>query len=632
MPFRFASRLIVNLLQGTVLAILIAAACYVSVGRILVSNANKFRAKIEKTLTDTLNVDVHIGKIDGNWIYLDPRISISDLVIGDKEHPAIDIGHISARLDSVASLRERTIVVRKLDIQGLVLTVRKTAAGWGIQGIPRRQGSSEPFNTDPIMDSIRYMQEMDIRDVDVRVDARNRSYLITNQSNKPLKLAEEGAEKTLDMPLSISRQGGASASEFELLGRYSGDPRMLSSFSANLYLRLPQIELADFLPPINDRGLKVSEAGLRGQVWIDCRHGEFSIRGLPVIDHLAISRDDKNIGLLKNFSARLAATSWASGEWQFHFGDLSMDIAGTPWKIPGIDFLLKPGSDGMSWGASLDSLDIGQAVHSLVELGRSADMLDEDSIGAIRSIAPGGTLKDIVVRGGQKPSDLTVAARIDGAHIEPWHGIPGVSTISGLAVLSPDHGYIDVDNKQFILNFKSMFPEPWNLDSARARIDYERSPGYLRISSGLMDLSSGGMTAAGKLRLNLPADLEKRTWGLEIGIRNTKLLDVHKYLPETMSEDLTAWLNRSIKGGYVAESGLVFHGTLGKDTPKISKLYELYFKIDDGILDYDPAWPPVDNLRASVYIGDWGVASDDAQGKIYSSNVTNGHVSLTSTE
>ena len=628
MRFRFTRRLIVNVFEGTILVILIVAACYVSIGRILIANIEKFHSDIEKSLSASLNTEVHIGSLSGSWIYLDPMISVQNLVIGDAARPAVKIGHLAVRVDSIASLIQLGVVVRNIDLDGLALSVvRDDDGGWGIEGMPRRKG--KPFNPDPLLDSIPYLRGVDIRGVQVEVSARQGEYHIANQADKPLELVEEGAEKTIEMPLSISRAGEQGASEFELLGRYSGDPRQLAGFSANLYLRLPQVEIADFLPAAVGK-LAVTHAGLRGQLWLDCANGQFEIRGLPVIDRLDIARDGSQIAILKDFSAALAATTWGPGEWQVHFADVATRFADSPWKIRGMDLAFHKTPLGWEWGAHLPTLDIAEASRVASSIGRAGGFLTDDDVDVMKAIAPGGRLTDIVARVAMRQGrpDVILSAKLEDAHIDGYRGFPAVSAINGFAVLSPDHGYVDLHNDRFKLDFSSMFPEAWNLDSAKGRIYYDYSPGYVRLTSSVVSVTSGSLKADARVHLNLPADPDKRTWGLEIGMRDADLRDTHKYLPATVSDDVRTWLNRAITRGRAVEAGLLFHGTLGRDMPKISKVYDMYFKVEDATLAYDPAWPPIDNLKATIYIGDSGVYSDGATGTIYASNLTDGHVSL----
>ena len=75
-------RLLINLFEATLLGLLILAAAYVSIGRLLISQVDSYRPAIECLLTETLQVPVHIGALSGDWHYLDPQLNVDGFRIG----------------------------------------------------------------------------------------------------------------------------------------------------------------------------------------------------------------------------------------------------------------------------------------------------------------------------------------------------------------------------------------------------------------------------------------------------------------------------------------------------------------------------------------------------------------------
>ena len=502
MPLRFTRRVIVNLLQGTILVILIATAGYISIGRILVSNVGKFRIEIEEALSRRLNVDVHIGHLEGDWEYLDPRFTIDDLVIGDPALPAIKIGHVSARIDTLGSLRELSPVVRNLDIAGLAFSMsQRDDDTWQVDGMPR--GERRPFNADPLLVSVRYLHGVDVSRVNIDVKARHRLYHITNQKNKPFELVQEGIQKTFYMPLSISHTGNRTANQFELLGRYMGDPRDLAGFSANLYMRLPEIEVSDFLPQ-KIGGITLNRIGLRGQLWLDSNHGEFEVRGLPVINEISILHNNKPVTLVRNLSATIAGSTWPQGDWQVHLADIKAKIGDVEWQGRSADVLVSHKPAGWSWAAGVPSVDIAQVMQMVKSIGVSGGYLSSQNIAVIDALKPGGKLKDLWVKQGTGGVPIRLVAMLDGAHVNPYLRAPGLSALNGFISLTPNVGYVDIDNDKPFKVDTSMFPQAWQVDSAAGQIRYDRSGGRLNFSSGPMHMNLGAMKGIVRVSVNLP--------------------------------------------------------------------------------------------------------------------------------
>ncbi|MEX2327130.1 MAG: hypothetical protein WD558_05320, partial [Pseudomonadales bacterium] len=83
--FALSRRIASSIASGVILVLLIVLACYVSIGRILVTNIDTFRTDIEAALSDALNIDVRVEGLRGDWAYLDPELHIDRLTIGKTE-------------------------------------------------------------------------------------------------------------------------------------------------------------------------------------------------------------------------------------------------------------------------------------------------------------------------------------------------------------------------------------------------------------------------------------------------------------------------------------------------------------------------------------------------------------------
>jgi uncharacterized protein YhdP len=136
-----------------------------------------------------------------------------------------------------------------------------------------------------------------------------------------------------------------------------------------------------------------------------------------------------------------------------------------------------------------------------------------------------------------------------------------------------------------------MFPAPWPFDAAQGQLRYRVTPDALLVESGLLSVAQAGLVAGGRVQLRLPANIDEHTWGLEVGVRDADLLDAHRFLPSILSPTLLEWLGRAVNKGAARQTGMVFHGALFRDAPKIRKVHELYFDIDGAISLTTPPGP-----------------------------------------
>ena len=129
-----------------------------------------------------------------------------------------------------------------------------------------------------------------------------------------------------------------------------------------------------------------------------------------------------------------------------------------------------------------------------------------------------------------------------------------------------------------------------------------------------------------RLHLNLSPELENRTWGLELGLRGIPISEVPLYVPDTVDPQASKWLATALTAGVATESGIVFHGAIAKPVPKIRKSHDLFVRVSDVAMTYEPEWPPLSDIEAEVHISTRGVRSKNATARMYDDTIVTGNV------
>ena len=218
---RAAKKLLVTSLQGVLLGILMLAAVYVSIGRILIVTIGDYTSTFEDIISEMINLPVSIGTLEGTWTYLDPRFVVQDLVIGTNDEPAIELRHVVLVLNTIASLRELTPVIREVEIDGLKLGLLRDEAGnWSVRGMPR---SGKPFDPEPLLESVAYLSFVRLRDVEFDVFGRRGHYKVTSYEDRPFQLSLTENIRTLSWPLYLSYLDSPNTAKTHF--QFSGDAR-----------------------------------------------------------------------------------------------------------------------------------------------------------------------------------------------------------------------------------------------------------------------------------------------------------------------------------------------------------------------------------------------------------------------
>ena len=125
---------------------LVLLALYVSVGRELTPLVAEYHAEIERRGSEALGLPLRIGRLQGEWSGLAPRLVARDVQLGEGDEllQRERIAVVPAVLDSLLARAPR---LRHLELSGLHLMLREDAEGrWQVDGLPRPKaaGGSDP--------------------------------------------------------------------------------------------------------------------------------------------------------------------------------------------------------------------------------------------------------------------------------------------------------------------------------------------------------------------------------------------------------------------------------------------------------------------------------------------------------
>lgn len=625
MPVDATKKLIAQGLRVTLFSILIITALYVSVGRIAANALGSVQDEIAELLSGFTGVDISIGQLRGSWTYLNPEVTVTQLVLGQASAPAILIENISFQFSTFHSLLEGSPVFTDILVDGLSLTLEEQSSGvWRVKGLPLADGK---FNTQLLLDSAAHIEELNLENLSVELEGIRSSYRISSEDSHPLQIVKDGEERKVSLPLVIEKISGDVAVEqnkIQIMGGYVGDFRDFRSLTAELYIQVQNIQLVDFLPTIKFRDFQLVSADIGGEIWLDFKNSNFDLVAEIESSQVMFSGVDRFVSLLDEtrLSFRLLGST-IDREYQVKLSVIGTRIAGKSFKLTDVDLVLKQKNDGYVLAGRVPGIEIAEILDSVSSIDAEADVLSDRAREALKKMNISGSLEEITFYAdysGNQP-DLKLISKIRGVRMDAFLGAPAISSLDGFVSLRPGRGYIDIDNHSYKMQFASMFDLAWPFDSTRGRVNYFYKEGVLQFNSGLLELTNGDLSAFGKLHINLPPFREEQSWGLIIGLRGGELGEAYRYLPRTLSADFLAWIKGAVVEGLVEESALLLHGSLFRDAPKIRKVYELYLEIDDTTLDYHEDWPLVSNLEAMVYVNNRGVSSIGASGTMLETSV-----------
>lgn len=610
MSGKSGNRFFSNLLQGSLLTLLLLGASYVTIGRTLIANVDNYRADVKELLATRLGVPVQISKLEGGWAYLNPSLEITGLGVGLNSE--IRLEKLAFSLDAIGSLKEATPVFREVRAEGVRLQVFKQDEAWRVAGlIP----SGEPVNLDLIIKSADYLVDLELHDIAVAVQGVNSGFVLRSEPGRIGELRRTGEVLSLALPLEVDANGVSEglylAGQIE---RTSGE----MGGHGHFYGRLPGTNISEFLPANLISSLEINELKIGGELWIDLTGEYFQLQGKT---ELGASFADINRNLSSN--QVFAAEGHLAGEVVATIAELEGEFAGVDWQFNDIGLSLEPGPAGNQLSVQIPELSIEELLSTPLELGRRGIGLSDGQVQTLSALNPTGQLSSFmaIVHFGEV-LDYRVVGELNSVSVERYQALPVISDLNGMLQIRPGGGFLDMINERpFTLQFPGLFDHEWYFDNAKTRVTYEITDEGIQAQTGLVEATWGELIANGRVQLKLPGPRLETTWALELGVQNANLLDAFRYLPNTLKEDVRSWMERSILAGRSIESGMLFHGSLAKEAPKDQKAHQLYFEVEDSILDYDAAWPRFDELMATIFLDNFEISSRDARGRMFDSDV-----------
>lgn len=599
-----------------VLVFLVLVALYLSLGRLVTLSVSSYQERIEQFLRDNGLQYVDIGELSGSWRVHDPSLDIVDLIVQPGDEPAIVISRVTLRLDSLRSLLNQRPIVKEIDISGLRLAVERDEERVWIRGFEEGEGD---FDLEYILDSVPHLELLRLDDIHIDFVGPTRTVQLVSEPGSPWLVSAQEDLKHLKLPLLLEYplpDGSVQSSRVSVAGYYDGDYRD-PSFHAELFLDVPQVEIDDFLPTVYLGEQALESAVLESKIWMKLEPELVDVVGEIRVRDVRVGQSATTVVDQLEGSFRFTGPELTRGVASIP--ELGLKHAGYEFSLRDIDLALDLSGSSLLAG-KVESIDVGE-VTELLSFLASRSLVPERLGNALSAVSPAGDLQDILFFADLERNRPKLVSQLRDFSMDAFRGVPEINTLHGFISAEPDRGYLDIDNDAFQMNFTNLFAEAWQFDSGRGRVAYRVEDGSFKVTSGLIELLYGDLSAFGKLSLNLPGNPEEQTWGLTIGVQNARLLDAYRYVPNTIPDDLLAWLKRAIIDGTGRESGITIHGALAKRVPGVWKTHDLFFSVEDTVMSYDPLWPEISDLEGTVHVNSYFVQAEDVIGRVYNTQV-----------
>lgn len=609
---------LLRLLLGLCALLLVLAALYVSLGRLLLPLVAEYRDEVQAKAREALGMPVSIGRLEGGWSLFSPVLSAHDVQLGEGDS-RVRLDQVRVVPDLLGSVFTRQLRLDNLQVDGLQLIVHQGEDGkWSVEGLPR-QASSEPLKPQQLLNALGRLGKLSVLGGQLTFEPQGREPLTLTYVDLTLRsgVIRHRADLRLRLP-----DGQPLAARVRL----KLDKADWKRSSGESYLSLPQSDWAGWLPPALLGDWRLDKALAGGELWLNWADGAIQ-RGAARVHAPELVGRHLEQEPVQVADLGLNAYLQRNGEQlELLLDDLALNLGETRWGDIRVGVRQQRDEQGQValWQVDADRLDLTPLTPVVLALAP----LPEKAHEVLSSLRPRGVLRNLRLEYRPQLFDakrLKFFANLQQVGIDAWHAVPAVENASGSVTGDLHGGELRTASENFGLHFSTLFPQMWHYRQAGGRLLWSlNDEGFTLICPYLQTVGEEGRIASDFL-IRLYKDPAREDYmDLRVGLAESDAGQAEKYLPTLspgLSPALAEWLKTAIRGANIDEGWFQYQGSLMPKAPASDRSLGLYFRVRDAELAYQPGWPALRGARGEVLVEDDGVDIRLEEGRILDSRV-----------
>jgi len=235
----------------------------------------------------------------------------------------------------------------------------------------------------------------------------------------------------------------------------------------------------------------------------------------------------------------------------------------------------------------------------------------------------------IAYRPAQKPGDrMRYDFRFENLSTGATDTLPGLANLSGRTRGGVNSGHFDFSGDSLTVKAPGFKVNNATITDVDGGISWRRDAAGLDLQIPLLTLSNPDIA----LRLSGSARFSKGQSPWVDAVAEITHADLEKltgYIPYTDKFRMRDWMEKAVLGGSLDSAQTLIRGHLS-DFPfrDAAGQFELIADVSDGVLEYSPHWPVVDNLDTEVIIDKQKLSAAVNRGKVYNADFRGGTVTI----
>ena len=614
---------------------IIVVALLISSARLLLPYLATYHQQVEAMISDAVGARVEVSSMEAAWHGAGPLLKLHGVrVLNDGDSELLNFDHGSIGLNLLQSIRYRSLQIGNLVVSGIKLIITRDEAGKiSVAGLEAGAGDDsdealaqhQAENQQALLRWLLTQSRMAIESSEVTWRDLKKGGRELHFSNIAFKLRNQGNRHQLDGAAELPAHLGRT---FSFAIDIDGDLQAQQEWRVQGYIEGAVLQLAPWLEEEAPAGVRVDKGVVETRLWFEWQdaalqrvEGDFSLQQL-LLTSVGNGEQSMNVDLLSGeYAWKRSATGWTLSVDHF-----LLERDSRVWPPSRFSVATSTEADGAQVvEAKLGYIDIDD-LNTLLQI---SDQVDERLRRQLLAFAPTGELREGYLhywdpsRDNKQDYRYTLASRFDGVGINAVGKLPGLNGLGGHVRLDNSGGYLALTQMSGEIEIPTLFRAPLTVTALAGELYWQSGEGGWRVESRALNVENSDLELS--LELALTGGSSTPEIALLATFNAPSVANISHYLPVgIMPAASVGWLDRAIVGGNASAGQVIFYGPLDRRFPyeESPGLFDIRFNLTDGILDYAPGWPRLEEMEAEVIFAGSGMQINAVAAKILDADVT----------
>ncbi|HFD92106.1 MAG TPA: TIGR02099 family protein [Gammaproteobacteria bacterium] len=617
-----------------VLTIVMAVA--ISVARFSLPFLDEYRDELITYFSEQLDQPLEVTTIVAEWHGMGPRIRLVGLVLLDKESgmPLLVLNNIVIGIDALKSILTGALQINSVILDGIGLSITRDEKGnISVQGLGPPGADAAGGKGGRLFAAwLLSRDHIAISANQIKWQDRMRGGATYHIRELNIELRNDRNRHQLD--------GVALLPEFEdqrifFAADFRGDILRTNDWNGKIYIEARGVRLGQLPEGLFRADLRSDRGVAETKLWLSWRRGALqSVTGRARIDNLAMSKivsgGDAGSRIRQQFVFDSASSDFLwkrkrSG-WALALQGFQFERAGRRWPRTDLQFSIVDGGPVPQVVARLSYMDILDAMDLATFLG----VVPEKVLGSFEDLRPMGHLYDVSGRyAGQDQFD--VSGDFSDLGIIGDGKLPRVSGISGGFQFNAQSGMLRLSSTATRVAYHDVLRLPLLIEHIDGDITWKREGLAWIVEAQDLHIQNQDLQLRASAVVEWPEDDTLSPWvDLLASFAIPDVSKVRNYLPAgVMKRGLVKWFDHALIAGEVSYGEAMFYGPL-RAFPFANDegIFEVRLNAEDGILEYAPGWPRLEDVAAEIVFNGTSMDVDIARGVSLASDLEEARVSI----